>query len=495
MRVIILILMLFPLLVPRDVLALVDPSVSASTYNIDLLLDRAISENLIAGGVVVVGNREGILATSARGQVNSLPGAQPITDRTVFDVASLTKVVATTPAIIKLLDEGRINLSDPISRWFPEFAGASHGELTVLHLMTHTSGLSDVMVSSGNSMESTVRKAALQHHRIGPGTSFKYADINFILLGEMVRRVSGETLNDFCQTQIYEPLGTRETQFLPSSELAADVAPTSGTRGGVVQDLNARRLGGVAGHAGLFSSAYDLSRYARMILAGGVLDGRRILSDQIVAQMTTPYLCNNGQVRRGLGWDIASPFSAPKGIHFSDASFGHTGYSGSSIWIDPEQDLFVIMLTRRVDYRNVKKFNKLRRNVSTIAAADFNTLDGGTLDPDSLTEIARIKTQVLVASAGDDRPAARPARIAARQTKIAARQIRVVASVGQKWQKKSAATCSTRKSDRQFAKARPGVRGSRIAKVTKVTKVTKVAKRDSVKSLSAPRKRRSLPKS
>jgi len=480
-RVIILILMLFPLLVPRHGLALVNPSVPAATPNIDHLLDRAISENLIAGGVVVVGNSEGILATSARGQVNSLPGAQPITDRTVFDVASLTKVVATTPAVIKLLDEGKVNLSDPVSRWFPEFAGSRHGELTVLHLMTHTSGLSDVMVSAGNSLESAVRKAAAQHHRKGPGTAFEYADINFILLGEMVRRVSGETLNAFCRTQIYEPLGTRETLFLPPSELAAEVVPTSGTRGGVVQDLNARRLGGVAGHAGLFSSAYDLSRYARMILGGGALDGRRILSGRIVAQMTTPYLCNNGQVKRGLGWDIASPFSAPKGNLFSDSSFGHTGYSGSSIWIDPEQDLFVIMLTRRVDYRNVRNFNQLRRDVSTIAAADFNAT-GGSADPGLRAEAAKAKSRVLVASAGAVRASARP--------------VKVVARAGRKWQQeKSAAKCSTGKSQRQMAKARPGVRGSRVAKAARVTKVTKVAKSDAGKSHSSARKRRSLSRS
>ena len=489
MRVLILLLMLCPLLSPSTGFALVDPSLPGPVSNIDLLLERAISENLIAGGVVVVGNHEGILATSARGQINSLPDAPLISDRTVFDLASLTKVVATTPAVIKLLDEGLINLTDPLSRWFPELADTEKGQITVLHLMTHTSGLADIMVSSEHSMQSVIRKVAVQRNWQGPGTSFDYADVNFILLGEMVRRVSGETLDAFCQEQIYGPLGTRETLFLPPRELAPEVVPTSGTLGGVVQDENARRLGGIAGHAGLFSSAYDLSRYARLMLGGGVIDGTRILSEQVVAQMTTPYLCNNGHVRRGLGWDIASPFSAPKGTLFSESSFGHTGYSGSSIWIDPEQDLFVILLTRRVDYRNVKNFNQLRRDVSTYAAADFQ-FPGGDVDVASST----IRTHMMLASpvaikgiARVTKVAAPGAKVAARGSKVAARGTTVVARSSQKLLKgKRAAQCSSTKSGKQIAKG-----GARH----RVSRVPKVAKGEAGKSIQSPRKRRILPKS
>jgi len=488
-RVIILLLMLCPLLAPSTGFALVGSSLPSAASNIDLLLERAMSENLIAGGVVVVGNREGILATASRGQVNSLPGAQLINDRTVFDVASLTKVIATTPAVIKLLEEGRINLTDPLSRWFPEFADTDKGQITVLHLMTHTSGLSDVSVNSEQSMQSVIRKVAAQNRR-GAGTSFDYADINFILLGEMVHRVSGETLDAFCQEQIYGPLGTRETQFLPPNDLLPEIAPTSGNRGGVVQDENARRLGGVAGHAGLFSSAYDLSRYARLMLGGGLIDGKRILSEQVVAQMTTPYLCNNGHVRRGLGWDMASPFSAPKGNYFSDSSFGHTGYSGSSIWIDPEQDLFVILLTRRTNYRNVKDFNQLRRDVSTYAAADFNSL-GDDVDVAS----SQVRTHVVLASADAVKSSLRSTKVAVVSTKLAARGSKVaargttnVARSSQKWLKdKRAAQCGTKsKSDKQIAKA--GVRH-------RVSRAAKVAKSESGKFHQGSRKRRALPKS
>jgi CubicO group peptidase (beta-lactamase class C family) len=342
-------------------------------FSIEGLLERAMARNLIDGGVAVVGNRQGILSSISRGHLNNAPGAPALSDRTIFDLASLTKVIATAPAVMKLLDQGRLNLADPISKWIPEFANPGHDELTVLSLLTHTSGLDDFGVGADQPMQSAIAKAAAQKHRAHPNSRFHYADINFILLGELVHRISGEPLNTFCQQEIYAPLGAGETMFLPPRSLNSLIAPTAGPSAcGIVQDPNARRLGGVAGHAGLFSSAYDLSRYARMMLGGGMLDGRRILSEQVVAQMTSPFLANSGTVSRGLGWDINSPFSAPKGSYFSDASFGHTGYSGSSIWIDPQQDLFVILLTNRNNYRDTHAFNQLRRDVSTLAAATYS---------------------------------------------------------------------------------------------------------------------------
>ncbi|UFS70759.1 beta-lactamase family protein [Geomonas sp. RF6] len=343
------------------------PAAHNST-TLEMVLDNAISRNLISGGVVVVGNREGIIATAARGGMNFNGSAPALSEHTIFDLASLTKVVATAPAVMKLLDEGRVALSDPLSRWFPELGGTSVGNITILNLLTHTSGLSDIHLHSGQGIRDALAKITVQRPN---GTAhFHYADINFILLGEMVRRVSGETLDAFCAKEIYGPMAARDTLFLPPAGLAGNIAPTLGFTPGVVQDTNARRLGGVAGHAGLFSSAYDLSLYARMILGGGAINQQRILSEQVVAQMTTPYACSNGSVLRGLGWDIDSPFSAPRGNYFSRMSFGHTGYSGSSMWIDPQQDLFVIFLTNRLEYRNVRAFNQLRRDVSTMAVAN-----------------------------------------------------------------------------------------------------------------------------
>jgi CubicO group peptidase (beta-lactamase class C family) len=438
---------------------------SASTGGIDRLLERAISQHLIEGGVAVVGNHSGILSSTARGRLNSAAGSPAISDRTIFDLASLTKVIATTPAVMKLLDEGRIALSDPLSRWIPEFANPGREEITILSLLTHTSGLDDVGVSSDQPMQSAIRKAAAQKHARA-GSRFHYADINFILLGELVHRVSGAPLNAFCQEQIYGPLGTVETMFLPPRTLVGAIAPTSGASCGIVQDPNARRLGGVAGHAGLFSSAYDLSRFARMILGGGMLDDRRILSEQIVTRMTSPYLSNNGAVTRGLGWDMQSPFSAPKGSYFSQASFGHTGYSGSSIWIDPQQDLFVILLTNRVNYRDTHNFNQLRRDVSTFASADFKGFDGQGRVP--AADLARINADLLQ-----------------QITRVVKSSPRLrLASLGHKSQHQTRAQRRACKTDKV---AHGGRRATRSAEVHRVTRT---AKNHATKASSSSKKRR-----
>ena len=456
------ILLLCPIFSPSLLLASTEPPVASSSPTVDLLLERAIARNLIAGGVVVIGNRDGIIATSAKGQLHATEGAPQLDEHTVFDIASLTKVTATTPAVMKLVEEGRISLTDPIARWFPEFDGV---DLTVLHLMTHTSGLEDVSVSSENSMQSAITKAAAQ--RPQAGTHFRYADINFILLGELVQRVSGETLDQFCQERIYAPLGTSDTMFLPPPDRAFSIVPTAGSNGGVVQDPNARRLGGVAGHAGLFSSAYDLSRYARLILGGGVLEERRVLSEQAVSQMTTPYLCNNGRVLRGLGWDMQSPFSAPKGSFFSGASFGHTGYSGSSIWIDPQQDLFVILLTKRVNYSDTKGFNQLRRDISTFAVAGLKM-------PDLLPGLA----ESLEEAAGAAQPVPVPASV-----KKAPERVKIVAKAHSKSKFKQLARHRSSRMERTLAKAGAGRRAARYAQVARV------AKAESCKTTPAKKKR------
>lgn len=344
--------------------------------SIDFLLDNAIRRGLIAGGVVAVGNRHGLLYSSTRGKLFQTPESPQLTDRTLFDIASLTKVVATTPAVMKLLENGRINLLDPITRWFPELEGSGREEITILNLLTHTSGIDDMEVPTDEPLKNTLKKTAAQNNGKIPGNRFRYADINFILLGEMVQRVTGLSLDKFCAEHIYAPIGMADTMFLPQSDISAAIAPTAGSNrallAGIVQDNNARRLGGVAGHAGLFSNATDLSRFAAMILNQGKNNGTQLFSERVIAQMTAPYFYSNGRIVRGLGWDINSPFSAPRGNLFSEMSFGHTGYSGSSIWIDPEQDLFVILLTIRLEYQDVRQFNRLRSDISTLAVSIFS---------------------------------------------------------------------------------------------------------------------------
>jgi len=357
---------------------------------IDLLMDLAISNNLIAGGVVVIGNHSGILSSTARGRLSDSPDAPLLDQQTIFDLASLTKVIATTPAVMKLIDGGQITLLDTLGHWFPEFKDSEHKNVTIINLMTHTSGLTDFEMSADQAMKTAIDRAAAEKNQLEPGNSFKYADINFILLGELVHRVSGKPLDVYCREEIYMPLQTSETMFLPTQNLVDRIAPTLGIESGTVQDRNARRLGSVAGHAGLFSSAQDLARFARLMLDRGTLDGRKILSERAVKLMTSPIISRNGAVARGLGWDINSPYSAPKGRLFSDASFGHTGYSGSSIWIDPKQDLFVIMLTNRLNYRNIRPFNQLRSDISTIAVAEFRKPGDNQGDNQRLTAVKEI---------------------------------------------------------------------------------------------------------
>jgi CubicO group peptidase (beta-lactamase class C family) len=245
-----------------------------------------------------------------------------------------------------------------------------------LNLLTHTSGLNDIELANGDDIAAILRKMAIQKSGRLPGGRFLYADINFILLGDLVKRVTGMTLDRFCREHIYGPLGMGDTMFLPPSERTHNIASTIGELNelltGQVQDKNAQKLGGIAGHAGLFSSASDLSRFAAMILNSGILRGTRIFSVKALTQMTAPYFYSNGNVVRGLGWDIFSPYSSPRGSFFSEMSFGHTGHTGSSIWIDPKRDLFVILLTVRLDYSNIRQFKRLRSDISTIAASIFS---------------------------------------------------------------------------------------------------------------------------
>jgi len=349
----------------------------APSVRIDQLMENSIKKGLIAGGVILVGNRDRILLEKAYGRVSPAPDARPMTVDTIFDIASLTKVIATTPAILKLAEGGKISLVDPVRKWFPEFEGKGKDDLLVMHLLTHTSALNDFPLATEKPLQSAIDGVAAQSLKGEIGSRFHYADINFILLGEMVRRASGEPLNEFTASTFYQPMGMRDTGFLPSIELKARAAATVGDGPqqfcGAPQDYSARQLGGVAGHAGLFSSSADLAVFCRMMLAGGKAAGREILAERTVSQMTAPYFSRGGKVTRGLGWDIASPYSAPRGGFFSRSSFGHTGYSGASLWLDPDADLFVILLTTRLEFRKTADFSQLRSEISTLAVETFGT--------------------------------------------------------------------------------------------------------------------------
>jgi CubicO group peptidase (beta-lactamase class C family) len=348
---------------------------SPSTQRIDQLLEGAISRGLIAGGVVLIGSPTETLLVKAYGRTLPGDGGKPLVPDAVFDVASLTKVVAVTPAVLKLAEERRLLLTDPLVKWFPELAGNGKNGLLIWHLLTHTSGLNDFPLSVQDPIRSVLDGVASQKLKGELGSRFHYADVNFILLGELVRRVSGLPLDLYTRASIYAALEMRDTGFLPDVLRQDRCAPTLTSDHGLLmgqpQDYLARQLGGVAGHAGLFSTAADLGRFCQMIMGGGALGGRRVLSERTVQQMTAPYFSRGGRVVRGLGWDIASPFSSPRGSLFSPVSFGHTGYSGSSIWIDPSAKLFVVLLTVRLDYKNVSEFSRLRGELSSLAVESY----------------------------------------------------------------------------------------------------------------------------
>jgi CubicO group peptidase (beta-lactamase class C family) len=374
MRVILLLIALFlvscPVFVKGEEEAGISPDPPSGA--IDKLMSLAMNDGLVAGGVVLVGDRSGILFEKAYGRV--APGLDaPLTALdTVFDLASLTKVIATAPAIMALAEDGSLRLVDPVSRWFPEFASRGRDDLLVMHLLTHTSGLDDFPLPAEAPLIGAIEKAASQRPQGEVGVRFRYADINFILLGELVRRVAGVGLDDFVQQRFYGPLSMDDTRFRPvdscNGRCAATIASDRTLLWGMAQDQTARQLGGVSGHAGLFSTVRDLSRFCRMLLGEGSLEGRRAMSGRAVEQMTSPYFSRGGKVMRGLGWDMDSPYSSPRGAAFSEYSFGHTGYSGSSIWIDPAADLYVILLATRLDFQRSREFSRLRADISTAFA-------------------------------------------------------------------------------------------------------------------------------
>jgi CubicO group peptidase (beta-lactamase class C family) len=350
------------------------PPVSSS-HRIDQLMEGSIQKGLISGAVVLIGSSRKDLFEKGYGKVSPVADSRQMTVDTIFDLASLTKVVATTPSIMKLAEERKLSLIDPVKKWFPEFEWKGKEDLLIMHLLTHTSALDDFSLVPERPLQSAIEGAAAQPLKGEIGSRFHYADINFILLGEMVRRVSGVTLNEYASKSLYKPLGMSDTCFLLPTDKRPRAAVTVGDGAqqhiGDPQDYLARQLGGVAGHAGVFSTAHDLAVFCRMILCGGGAAGKKVMEERTVLQMTAPYFSRGGKVARGLGWDISSPFSSPRGGFFSRWSFGHTGYSGTSIWIDPEADLFVILLTTRLEYRKKSAFSQMRSELSTIAVEIF----------------------------------------------------------------------------------------------------------------------------
>jgi CubicO group peptidase (beta-lactamase class C family) len=310
-----------------------------------------IEAGRIPGAIVLIGRDGRIAYRGAFGAKSIRPEHEPLDPDTIFDLASLTKPIATATAIMQLAEAGRLDLHKPVAQYWPAFAANGKEGITARQLLTHTSGLpADLDLSSDwNGEGEALSRTIAIHPRNEPGERFLYSDINFIVLGELVRRISGEPLSEYVQEHIFRPLRMVDTGFNPAP--SERIAPANFGRGELrwrrVQDPTAYRMGGAAGHAGLFSTADDLARFAQMLLNGGSLDGARILRPETVTLMTQGVMLPGG-VRRALGWDASSSYSVGMDEAFGPSSFGHTGYTGCLLWIDPPTNRFLIVLTSRL---------------------------------------------------------------------------------------------------------------------------------------------------
>jgi uncharacterized protein YbbC (DUF1343 family)/CubicO group peptidase (beta-lactamase class C family) len=352
---------------------------------LDGVIDRAIEQKKIPGAVVLVGRRGCLAYARAAGLRAVSPGREPMTRDTVFDLASLTKPIATTTAVMMLVEEGAIRLSDRITHFLPEFDNHGKGEITVEHLLRHRAGLiaDNPIRDYEQGADAAWKKLAELDLMTRPGAAFRYSDVGFLILGKLVARQCGKPLDVFAKERIFEVLGMKDTQFRPlaSSPTPAVVpaeriapterdAPNGQMLRGVVHDPRARALGGVAGHAGLFGTADDLALFVQTLLNGGRgPGGQRILSPLAVRALVDAATTPENE-RRGLGWDVQTSYSAPRGSLFGPNSFGHTGFTGTSVWIDPETETFVIILTSRLhpDGRAPSP-GAFRSEIATVVAA------------------------------------------------------------------------------------------------------------------------------
>jgi len=338
---------------------------------LDSIVRDAIDNREIPGAVVWVEHDGQVIYKKAIGNRALDPKSEPMTVDTIFDIASLTKVVATTTAVMQLVQRGDVRLNDPVTKYLPEFSQNGKEDVTVRDLLTHFSGFRDDLdLSSLWQGRDTALSMAFAEKLISPpGSRFLYSDINFITLGALVERVTDDPLDHYCQTHIFMPLQMTHTRFLPPASWRPKIAPTDLDENGkmlrgTVHDPTARRMGGVAGHAGLFSTADDLAKFATALLSGSP-----VLSPQMVEKMTTPAQPPNATVLRGLGWDIDSQLSSNRGSLLPVGSYGHTGFTGTSLWIDPTTHTFIIVLANAVHPRGKGSAVALRSKIATAVAA------------------------------------------------------------------------------------------------------------------------------
>ena len=351
----------------------------SGSATLDEVVNAAVRDGVIPGAVLIVGHDGKIVHRKAYGNRALVPAREAMTLDTIFDMASLTKVAATTPSLMKLFEQGKLRINDPVTTYLPEFQGG-HSDITVRDLMTHFSGMPpDLQLEPAwSGYQIGIERALVEKPMFPPATRFVYSDVNFELLGEIVRRLSGKPLNEYAREAVFVPLAMKETEFLPAASLRARIAPTEidAATGlpfrGVVHDPTARYMGGVAGHAGLFSTADDLAKYAQMLVDGG----GKLFSPLTVKKFAAPNSPPDQPILRGLGWDIDSGFSAPRGELFPiDRMWAH-GFTGPSLWIDPASKTYVILMTNSVHPKAGKNLSPLRSKVATVVAAALG-VEGG----------------------------------------------------------------------------------------------------------------------
>ena len=340
---------------------------------VDAIVRDAIAQHQVPGAVVLIGHHGRVIYRKAFGWRSLEPRRERMTVNTIFDLASLTKVVATTPCVMHLVEEGKVRLNDPVVRYLPEFGANGKQDITVRQLMVHYSGLAPDLdlTQPWHGKETAYQMAFQEKPENPPGARFVYSDINYITLGALVERVTGMPLNEYAEQTVFKPLKMAHTQFLPPRAWIPRIAPTQYDEHnvmlrGVVHDPTARRMGGVAGHAGLFSTADDLAKYCQALLDG------KLLSPLTIEKMSTPQQPPNATDVRGLGWDIDTPFSSNRGELLPVGSFGHTGFTGTSVWIDPITRTYIIILANGVHPRGQGTAVPLRSKVATAVAVSLH---------------------------------------------------------------------------------------------------------------------------
>lgn len=363
---------------------------------LDATIDAAVHDEMIVGGVLWV-ERNGTSYHKAFGNRALKPAVEPMTEDTIFDLASITKAVATASAAMRCVERGLISLNDPVSKHLSEFTGEGREKITIKHLLLHSSGLQVNLNGTrppfSQSRNEAYAQACREKPLFEPGSAFSYSSVGSIVLGMVIEQVSGNSLDAFCTAELFQPLKMNDTLHRPSGEVLKRVAPSSAPQRGLVDDTVAREMGGVAGHASLFTTAGDLARFARMMLNGGELDGVRVFKPETIQLMTSvqspPDLrspdAKNLPVRRALGWDIDTPYRTPphdyslaRGSLFPVGSYGHTGWTGQMLWIDPFSKTFIIFLCNRYgpDGKDTRPaVYRLHYRLSTLAAEAVKGFD------------------------------------------------------------------------------------------------------------------------